>query len=263
MQSRIWTLFTRGGIALMIAGALVATGCAPQTQAQGALANTPEAVMTPAAPTAQSGQPRPAQIQNPTVGPSSSLVAVAAEQLGMTQVELVAELQSGKRIVDVANERGVAVETIIDAFIAPRAEQLAAMVENGQITQAVADSRLAMMRAMIPAQLSQPGLPQGQQHGRGQGPGQGQCVGAGYVDEDGDGICDYAQGPGQGPGTGAGQGQQPGSGGNANPGRGAGQGPGTGAGQGRGRGPGQGQGQCQGPNFVDANGNGICDLREP
>lgn len=124
-------------------------------------------------------------------GPENSLVAVAAEQLGLTRTDLIAELQSGQAIADVAAEKNVALETIVEAFIAPRAEQLAALVDNGQLTQEEADAMLATMRANVSAQLSEDWSPRG--------PGQGQ----GFVDEDGDGVCDNA-GAGRGPGRGYG-----------------------------------------------------------
>jgi hypothetical protein len=105
---------------------------------------------------------------------------VAADQVGLTQAELIAELQAGKTIADVAAEHGVAVETIVEAFLAPRAERLAELVANGQLTQAEADTWLATMRTRVTERISQPWSPQG----RGQG--------TGFVDEDGDGICDHA-----------------------------------------------------------------------
>jgi len=141
-------------------------------------------------------------------GPENSLVAVAAEQLELTRTDLISELQSGKTIADVAAEKDVALDTIVEAFVAPRAEQLAAQVDNGQLTQEQADTMLATMRANVTARLSEDWSPRG--------PGLGQ----GFVDQDGDGVCDNA---------------------------------------GSGRGPGRGPGQGYGPNYVDADGDGVCD----
>lgn len=141
-------------------------------------------------------------------GPENSLVAVAAEQLELTRTDLISELQSGQTIADVAAEKGVALDTIVEAFIAPRAEQLAAQVANGQLTQEQADVMLATMRANVTTRLSEDWSPQG--------PGLGQ----GFVDEDGDGVCDNA---------------------------------------GTGRGPERGPGRGYGLNFVDEDGDGVCD----
>jgi hypothetical protein len=59
-------------------------------------------------------------------GSTNSLVAVAADVLGMEQADLVAELQTGKTIAQVAQEQGVDPQTIVGAFIAIRAETMAA-----------------------------------------------------------------------------------------------------------------------------------------
>jgi hypothetical protein len=121
-------------------------------------------------------------------GSETSLVAVAAETLGLTRAELVAELQSGKTLAEVAAEHEVAVETIVDTFLAPRAERLAELVANGQLTQEQADTILATMRANVTARVSAEWSPRG--------PGQG--YGLGYTDADGDGVCDNCGSQGMG-----------------------------------------------------------------
>jgi hypothetical protein len=131
------------------------------------------------------------------IGPANSLVAVAAEKLGMTQADLVAQLHSGKTIAQIATDKNVALTTIVDAFIAPRKAHLETLVANGQLTQAQMDTMLATMQANVTARLNQPGTPQGC------GPG------AGFVDANGDGVCDHA-------GSGR-MGNRPGSGPRAGP----------------------------------------------
>ena len=113
-------------------------------------------------------------------GPQSSLVAVASQQLNMTQADLLAELRGGKTIAQVAADKHVALDTIVNAFVAPRAERLQAAVAAGRLTQAQADAQLATIKANITARLSAPWSPQGN------GPG------TGFVDQDGDGVCDNA-----------------------------------------------------------------------
>lgn len=113
-------------------------------------------------------------------GPDSSLVAVAAETLGLERTALVAELNAGKTIADVAQTQGVALDAIVEAYLAPRAAALAQAVADGRISQAQADTMLATMEANVLTQLSAP-------HSvtpRGNG------AGLGYVDADGDGVCD-------------------------------------------------------------------------
>lgn len=117
-----------------------------------------------------------------------SLVAITAETLGIEQTDLIAQLQEGKSIADIAAENDVALDTIVDAVIADRSEELAAAVEAGSLTQEEADAMLVLMRSHITEHLSATFQP------RGFGFGQG------FVDEDGDGFCDNCPMPGQGGG---------------------------------------------------------------
>ncbi len=98
-------------------------------------------------------------------GPENALISVAAEKLGLTREELMAELQGGKTIADVAAEKNVAVETIVNAFLAPRAERLQELVANGQLTQEQADNQLAQMKTTVTERLSQPWPSQGSRWG--------------------------------------------------------------------------------------------------
>ena len=121
-------------------------------------------------------------------GPQQSLVAVAAEKLGMSQTDLIAQLQSGKTIAQVAGEKNVALDTIVNAFVATRQARIAQAVATGRMTQAQVDTMLATMRAHVTARLSQPWSPQAQ------------GMGAGYADANGDGVCDTAGSGGMGNG---------------------------------------------------------------
>lgn len=113
-------------------------------------------------------------------GPENSMIAIVAEKLGLTTDELVTELQAGKTIADIAKEKNVALETIVDAVVAPRAERLTQMVTNGRLTQEQADTMLATMKANITTKMSEKWEPRG----------------LGYQDADGDGACDnMGQGP--------------------------------------------------------------------
>ncbi|MEK7324372.1 MAG: hypothetical protein AAB217_03835, partial [Chloroflexota bacterium] len=113
-------------------------------------------------------------------GPDSSLVAVAANVLGMDQAELVAALNSGQTIADVAKAKGVALDKIVDAFIAPRVDALNQAVADGRLTQAQADTMLATMKANFTAQVSAPHAVTPR----------GASGGMSFVDADGDGVCD-------------------------------------------------------------------------
>jgi hypothetical protein len=83
------------------------------------------------------------------------LVPVAAEELDMTVRELMAELQDGKSIADVAEEAGVDPQTITDAFLAQLTEKLDASVEEGRITQKQADWMLGQAEEQVQEQLYQ------------------------------------------------------------------------------------------------------------
>lgn len=117
----------------------------------------------------------------PMGGAQHSLVGVAAQQLGMGQAELVAQLQAGKTIAQVAGERNVAADTIVNAFVAERQARMAQAVANGRMTQAEADAMLATARATASARLSEPWSPRGPGAGAGNaGKGDGTC-GAGQM----------------------------------------------------------------------------------
>ena len=106
-------------------------------------------------------------------GPQNSLVATAAPELGMIQTDLVATLNTGKTIADVAKDKGVALDKIVDAAMAVRKAALDQSVTSGRMTQAQADTMLATMKTNITAQLSAAFQP------RGYGDGTGTCTGTG------------------------------------------------------------------------------------
>lgn len=82
-------------------------------------------------------------------------LAAAAEALGITTDELQTELESGKSIADIATEKSVDLDTIVDAFVAPMAERLQTAVENGRLTQEEADEIVQTMRENITEKLNQ------------------------------------------------------------------------------------------------------------
>lgn len=83
----------------------------------------------------------------------TNLVSVAADVLGMTQDDLLAELQGGKSIADVANERGVDPQAIADAYLAQFSVDLNQAVEEGRITQKQADWMLEQAETQVTDQL--------------------------------------------------------------------------------------------------------------
>lgn len=72
----------------------------------------------------------------------SSLIGIAAEMLDMSAQDLHAELQDGKSIADVAAEKAVDSQAILDAYLAELETDLAEAVAEGKITQNQADWQL-------------------------------------------------------------------------------------------------------------------------
>ncbi len=82
--------------------------------------------------------------------------AIIAEQLGMTSDELREALQDGETsVADLAADKGVALDTIVDAIVSEIEERLSTAVENGRLTQAEADERLSTARDNITERLQQ------------------------------------------------------------------------------------------------------------
>jgi hypothetical protein len=194
MKTRTW--LTLAGIALAV---VVAIAVAPAVLAQGPMGGfglgQTQGRMSGGMPGAGNGMGRRGgmggmggQMSGQMGGPQQSLVAVAADTLGMAQDDLIAQLQGGKTIAQVASEKNVALDTIVNAFVATRQARMAQAVAAGRMTQAQADTMLATMRANVTTRLSQPWSPQG--------PG----MGAGYADANGDGVCDNAGSGGMGAG---------------------------------------------------------------
>lgn len=82
------------------------------------------------------------------------MLETIAEQLDMTVDELRAELRAGKSVAQLAEEKGVALETIVEAIVADMSEVLAQAVESGRLTQEQADCILDQLREQLPTLLS-------------------------------------------------------------------------------------------------------------
>lgn len=77
----------------------------------------------------------------------------AAEALDLTIEELQAELEAGKTIAELAEAKGVALDTIVAAYTAQMAEQLAGAVESGRMTQEQAGTMQEKMGEHIQSML--------------------------------------------------------------------------------------------------------------
>ncbi|MCZ2828884.1 hypothetical protein O2W14_08580 [Modestobacter sp. VKM Ac-2986] len=77
-------------------------------------------------------------------------LGAAASALGMTEEELRTALDvEGTSLADVAGQQGVAVDTVVDALVAAVQADVAEHVQDGDLTQAQADERLADLEARV------------------------------------------------------------------------------------------------------------------
>jgi hypothetical protein len=68
-------------------------------------------------------------------GPAGDL-SVAADYLGVTKEQLLADLRSGKSLADVAKEKGKSVDGLVDALVADVNRKLDDAVKAGRLTEA-------------------------------------------------------------------------------------------------------------------------------
>jgi hypothetical protein len=105
-------------------------------------------------------------------GPRHHLATVA-EALGMTPDEVREALQGGQTIAELADSKGVEVQTVIDAIVDDIEEHLAQAVEDGRLTQAEADEKAAnaeerataLVNGELPPRHEGPGPFGGHRHG--------------------------------------------------------------------------------------------------
>ena len=80
--------------------------------------------------------------------------SVIAKAIGITEAQLLTELNAGKTPAQVATAHGVATQKVIDALVRDGLDELAADVKAGSLSQAQADARKAHVtqRATDPGQ---------------------------------------------------------------------------------------------------------------
>jgi DNA-binding phage protein len=93
----------------------------------------------------------------------------AAKALGITEDALKTELKDGKTLAEVAKEKGVDKQKVIDALVAEAKARSAAAVKAGKITQAQADEHVKNATERITKMVDE-GFPKGGRGGPG-GPG--------------------------------------------------------------------------------------------
>ena len=93
----------------------------------------------------------PEKTRRPGHGARGAGLTVAADALGVSNEDLRAALKSGRSIADVAGEKGIPTQTVIDAMVAAAGTRLETAVTNGRITQERADARAGNLPKTIKA----------------------------------------------------------------------------------------------------------------
>ena len=93
--------------------------------------------------------------------------SVAAKAIGITESELSSALSAGQTIADVAKAHSVDVQTVIDALVADKKDEIAAALKAGTITQTQADQQLADATTFVTDQVNGTGFGPGGRGGHG------------------------------------------------------------------------------------------------
>ena len=80
-----------------------------------------------------------------------------ANALGITPRELWDARAAGRTVAELAGEKNIALQTVVDAAVAARSAQLDAAVQAGTLSQAQADALSQLTRSRIQAQLQTAG----------------------------------------------------------------------------------------------------------
>jgi polyhydroxyalkanoate synthesis regulator phasin len=104
------------------------------------------------------------------MGGGDGLLSIAAGELDMSLTDLLAELEDGKSIADVAEEKGVNIQVIVDAYLAQIQENLDEAVAEGNMTQTQANYRLQQAEERVSDLIDNAGLGGLRDGGRHRGP---------------------------------------------------------------------------------------------
>jgi hypothetical protein len=83
----------------------------------------------------------------PGGGGAEALVSATASVTGLTTQEVITQVQAGKSLAQIAQDKGKTADDVIAAARAALVTKLAAAVTAGQITQAQSDAKLAAFDA--------------------------------------------------------------------------------------------------------------------
>jgi hypothetical protein len=131
---------------------LVANGTITQAQADAVIAAL------------EAGRPAKGPHGHHGHGPHRHGLSAAATALGMTEAELRTALEGGQTLAQVAQSKGVSVDTVVNAIVAEIKTKLNEQVAAGRLTQAQADERLAEATERTKAFVNGEGKPFGGGH---------------------------------------------------------------------------------------------------
>ncbi len=153
-----------------VAGALLlgSAGAALVLPSMAAAADPSASAATPANPSA-SGAPWAGHGAGAMGGTTEAVTdaSVAAKAIGITETELNTALSGGQAIAEVAKAHSMDVQTVIDALVADKKDEVAAALKAGTITQAQADQQLANATQFATDQVNGTGFGPGDRGGRG------------------------------------------------------------------------------------------------
>ncbi len=152
-----------------IAGALL-LGSAGAAVILPSLVSAADPTATPAASPSASGDPA----GNPGRGPAMrgtteavSDASVAAKAIAITEAQLNTALAGGQTVAQVAKAHNVDVQTVIDALVQDKKDEIAAALKAGTITQTQADQQLANATQFVTNQVNGTGFGPGGHGGPG------------------------------------------------------------------------------------------------
>lgn len=94
-------------------------------------------------------------------GPVQGLVRITAEMTGLGEDQVVAALEDGRTVAEIAEAQDVDPQEIVDAALAEAASRLQEAVEHGRLTEERMDQMLERLAEELPQRLDQPWQPGG------------------------------------------------------------------------------------------------------
>jgi hypothetical protein len=162
-------------------GAIAATKIGASHKGSGGNAAAGSPISATSAPTASTARGWHAlgHLGGPMDGRHGDL-SDAAAYLGISETDLIAKLQSGKTLAQIANATsGKSASGLIDALVAAEKKEIASAVASGRLTQAQADRISSDLKQRITDHVNATGPPRG--HGGHGGPREAFAAAATYL----------------------------------------------------------------------------------